>query len=112
MEITISRVLRPYLDISSLHLQDPSCKASFSNDTHAFLSAPLEECGTQQMTSKDHFIYLNTMTGDEKSSTSSADITRKGRVKFEFQCSFRKLHVLSIVSYSTRRKVVRTADGK
>ena len=112
MEITISRILRPYLVISSLHLQDPSCKVSFFNDTHALLRAPLEKCGTQQKTSKDYFIYLNTMTGDEKSTKSSADITRKGRIKFEFQCSYRKLRVLSIVSYSPRRKEVRTADGR
>lgn len=112
MEVTISRFLRPHLVIRSLHLQDPSCKVSFTNDTHALLSAPLEECGTQQKISEDYFIYVNTMTGDEKSSKSSAEITRKGRLKFEFQCSYKKLHVLSIVSYSPRQKAVRTANGK
>ena len=112
MEVTISRILRPYLDINSLHLDDPLCKVSFANDTHALLSAPLEECGTQQRESEDYFIYLNTMTGDEKSSNLSAEITRKGTIKFEFQCSFRKLHLLSIVSYSTSRKVIHTKDGK
>ena len=112
MELTISRFLRPHLVIDSLHLQDPACKVSFINDTHAFLSAPLDGCGTQQKTSEDYFIYLNTMTGDEKSSKTNAEITRKGRLKFEFQCSFKKLHVLSIVSYSPRRKAVRTSDGE
>lgn len=112
MEVTISRFLRPHLVISSLHLQDPACKVSFINDTHALLSAPLDGCGTQQKTLGDYFIYFNTMTGDEKSSKSSAEITRKGRLKFEFQCSFKKLHVLSIVSYSPRRKALLTSDGK
>lgn len=112
MELTISRFLRPHLVIGSLHLQDPACKVSFINDTHALLSAPLDGCGTQQKTSEDYFIYFNTMTGDEKSSKASVEITRKGRLKFEFQCAFKKLHVLSIVSYSPRRKAVRTSDGK
>lgn len=112
MEVTISRFLRPHLVISSLHLQDPACKVSFINDTYALLSAPLDGCGTQQKTLGDYFIYFNTMTGDEKSSKSSAEITRKGRLKFEFQCSFKKLHVLSIVSYSPRRKALLTSDGK
>jgi len=110
MELTISRFLRPNLVISSLHLQDPTCKVSFVNDTHAFLNAPLDGCGTQQRTSEKYFIYINTMTGDEKSSKSRAEITRKGRLKFEFKCSFKKLQVLSIVSYSPRQKGVRIAD--
>ena len=112
MELTISRFLRPNLVIDSLHLQDATCKVSFVNDTHAFLNAPLDGCGTQQRTSEEYFIYINTMTGDEKSSKSRAEITRKGRLKFEFQCSFKKLQVLSIVSYSPRQKGVSIADGK
>lgn len=112
MEVTISRILLPYLDINSVHLDDPSCKVSFVNHTLAVLNAPLEECGTQNSESSDYIIYQNTMTGDEKSSNTNTTITRDGKVKFEFQCSFRKLQVLSIVSYSTSRKVIHVKDGK
>lgn len=111
MEVTISRILLPYLDINSVHLDDPSCTVSFVNDTLAVLSAPLEECGTQHNETLDYLIYRNTMTGDEKSSNSNSSITRDGTVKFEFQCSFRKLRVLSIVSYSTSSKVIYVKDG-
>ncbi|PFX28983.1 uncharacterized protein LOC111325548 [Stylophora pistillata] len=111
MKVTISRILLPYLDIKSVRLNDPSCKVFFVNDTLAILSAPLEECGTQHNETSDYLIYQNTMTGDEKSSNSNSSITRDGTVKFEFQCSFRKLQVLSIVSYSTSSKVIYLKDG-
>lgn len=41
----------------------------------------------------------------------TAEITRDGRLKFEFQCLYRRIHVLSIISYSSRQKVAQT-DGK
>lgn len=41
----------------------------------------------------------------------TAKITRDSRLKFEFQCLYRRIHVLSIVSYSPRRKDAQT-DGK
>lgn len=112
MELTISRFVQPYLVISSLHLLDPDCKAIFANNTHALLRAPLEGCDTEQKISEDYFIYVNTMMGDTKSASSSALITREGRVHFEFQCLYRRIHVLSIVSYSSRQKLVRTSGGK
>ena len=66
MEVTISRFVQPYLVISSLHLLDPDCKVFFANNTHALLRAPLEGCDTEQKTSEDYFIYVNTMMGDAK----------------------------------------------
>ena len=112
MEIIITRILQPHLLINSLHLLDPTCKVFYSNDTYAFLRAPLEGCDTEQTTSEDYFIYVNTMMGDAKSSNSSDLITREGRVQFKFKCSYRRIHVLSIVSFSPRRKVVRTSEGE
>ena len=112
MEVIIRRILQPYLLINSLHLLDPTCKVFFSNDTHALLRAPLEGCDTEQTTSEDYFIYVNTMMGDAKSSNFSSLVTREGRVQFRFQCSYRRLHVLSIVSFSPRQKGVRTSGSE
>ncbi|XP_068685203.1 uncharacterized protein [Montipora foliosa] len=111
MDVTISRSLYPSLVISSLHLMDPECKVLFANDTHALLRTPLEDCDTERTSSEDYMVYINTIMGEAKSSNSIPLITREGRVQFRFQCSYRRIHVLSIVSFSPRRKAVRTSDS-
>ena len=110
IEVIISRIQQPKLDISTVHLQDPLCKVTSSNDTHALLTSPLESCDTEQRMSKFYFIYSNSLTGDTRFGD-TPKITRDGRLKFEFQCLYRRIHVLSIVSYSPRRKDAQT-DGK
>lgn len=98
------------MDISTVHLQDPLCKVTSSNDTHALLTSPLGSFDTELRMSKFYFIYSNSLMGDTRFDD-TAEITRDGRLKFEFQCLYRRIHVLSIISYSSRQKVAQT-DGK
>ncbi|XP_044180269.1 uncharacterized protein LOC114951964 isoform X3 [Acropora millepora] len=110
MDIAISRIQHPFLVINSLHLLKPECKILSANDTHALLRAPLEGCGTERKTSNDYMVYMNTVMGDTQSSTANPLITREGRMEFQFQCSYRRIHILSIVSFSPRKKVILTSD--
>ena len=112
MDIAISRIQHPFLVINSLHLLKPECKIFSANDTHALLRAPLEGCGTERKTSNDYMVYMNTVMGDTQSSTANPLITREGRMEFQFQCSYRRIHILSIVSFSPRKKVILTSDSK
>ncbi|XP_074633113.1 uncharacterized protein LOC141891945 isoform X3 [Acropora palmata] len=110
MDIAISRIQHPFLVINSLHLLKPECKILTANDTHALLRAPLEGCGTERKTSNDYMVYMNTVMGDTQSSTANPLITREGRMEFQFQCSYKRIHILSIVSFSPRKKVILTSD--
>ncbi|XP_067044892.1 uncharacterized protein [Acropora muricata] len=110
MDIAISRIQHPFLVINSLHLLKRECKILSANDTHALLRAPLEGCGTERKTSNDYMVYMNTVMGDTQSSTANPLITRKGRMEFQFQCSYRRIHILSIVSFTPRKKVILTSD--
>lgn len=112
MDIAISRIQHPFLVINSLHLLDPKCKILTANNTHALLRAPLEGCDTERKTSNDYMVYMNAVMGDTKSSTTSSLITREGRIEFQFQCSYKRIHVLSIVSFSPQRKAIRTSNSK
>ena len=112
MDIAISRIQHPFLAINSLHLLNPECKVLTANDTHALLRAPLEGCGTERKTSNDFMVYMNAVMGDTQSSTVNPLITREGRMEFQFQCSYKRIHILSIVSFSPRKKVILTSDSK
>mgnify|MGYP001798044306 CR=1 len=101
------------IDIDTMTLEDSSCKPSYVNSTHAFIETPLDGCGTTSNATKDYLNYYNSIKVSRKTKNSSnAIIIRDFEAVIRFKCSYDKRVILSVVSFSPRKKMVYTRVGK
>ena len=77
------------LDIDNMYLADGVCKASY-NQTHVFVTTPLNGCGTMYFETEQEMYYNNTLTATVPISPGSV-ITRKQSLAFDFKCSYSRL---------------------
>ena len=77
------------LDIDNMYLADGVCKASY-NQTHVFVTTPLNGCGTMYSETEQEMYYNNTLTATAPISPGSV-ITRKQSIAFDFKCSYSRL---------------------
>ena len=93
-------------------LADSSCKPKSVNKTHAVFEVPLDGCGTTSNSSKDYLYYYNSIEIEKKRGENDTIITREHNATFNFHCAYEKSIILSVVSFSPRRKLVYTKTGK
>jgi len=68
----------------------------------------LDKCGTKHNTTDKYIIYYNNIISSTKGSNDSKIISRDFQATFPFSCSFPRRQILSVTSFSPRRKVVFT----
>ena len=95
-----------------LYLNSKKCKYSFVSSAHVIFDIPLDNCGTTHNTSANYITYFNSINWLRKAGTRNRVISRDLVVSIPFQCSYAKKQILSVVSFSPRRKIVVTSDGK
>ncbi|XP_078381577.1 ZP domain-containing protein-like isoform X2 [Oculina patagonica] len=98
-------------DPESVHLNDPSCKPYFQNNTHIFIKSTLEGCGMAWNISEDGkmIVYRNAITALVRSqNTLGSYATRDHEAVFEFQCRYKRRAVLSVVSFDPSKIFVVT----
>ena len=102
-------------DPESVHLNDPSCKPYFQNDSHIFITSTLDSCGmTWNLSADDKMIvYSNAITAlVHARKTLGSYASRDHQAVFEFQCRYKRRAVLSVVSFDPSKIVVVTDVGK
>ena len=112
MKVTLDVSKHPSLKLDGIVLEDDSCKPAGINSTHISFETGLDGCGTKHNTTDEYIIYYNAIVANTKGSNDSSIITRDFQASFPFQCSFPRRKVLSVTSFSPRRKVVYTKAGK
>lgn len=102
----------PPMDTNTMTLTNTSCKPKQVNKTHAVIEAPLDGCGTTHNSSDNYLYYYNSIKISSKKEENSSAITRKHEAVFVFDCAYDRSVILSVVSYSPKRKLVytKTAD--
>ncbi|XP_046838979.1 oncoprotein-induced transcript 3 protein-like, partial [Xenia sp. Carnegie-2017] len=71
------------------HLIDVSCTAIY-NQTHAFITTPLNGCGTKYSETNQEIFFSNTLTSTTPV-TPRAVITRTKSLKINFRCAYNRL---------------------
>lgn len=109
MEVTLDLNIHGGLNIDQISLEDNACKLVGSNETHITLKTGLDKCGTKHNTTDEYIIYYNAIVANTNSSNDPHPvISRDFQATFPFQCAFPRRQVLSVTSFSPRRKVVYT----
>lgn len=104
-----------HYDPESVHLNDPSCKPYFQNDSHIFIKLTLGSCGTTWNLSADDMmiVYSNAITALVRTQkTLGLYASRDHQAVFEFQCRYKRKAVLSVVSFNPSKIFVITDAGK
>lgn len=100
-----------HYDPESVHLNDPSCKPYFQNDSHIFITSTLDSCGTTWNLSADDMmiVYSNAITALVRTQkTLGLFASRDHQAVFEFQCRYKRRAVLSVVSFDPSKIFVVT----
>ena len=103
-----------HYDPESVHLNDPSCKPYFQNDSYIFITSTLDSCGmTWDLSADDKMIvYTNAITALVRTQkTLGLYASRDHQAVFEFQCRYKRRAVLSVVSFDPSKIFVVTDVG-
>jgi len=93
-----------YLETDPMTLADPSCKPKEVNSEKAVFEVPLDGCGTTHNASKEYLRYYNSIKVFKKKGENETIITREHNVTINFNCAYDRDIILSVVSFSPRRK--------
>ena len=111
MIVTLDLTILSYVDTNTMTLTDTSCTPKHVNKTHAIIEAPLEGCGTTHNYTKDYLYYYNSIKMKREKEGNSTIITREHNATLFFSCAYDRSAILSVTSYSPRRKLVYTRTG-
>lgn len=100
-----------YLETDTMTLADTSCKPKEVYSTHVVFHVPLDGCGTTYNSSKEYLMYYNSILITKKRRENDTIITREHNVTFNFNCAYDRSIILSVVSFSPRRKRLYTKAG-
>ena len=101
-------------EAGSVRLNDPSCKPYFVNSTHIFIRLSLGTCGMTRNTSEDdqEVVYQNAIHFNVKRAPLGSYVTRDYEAVFVFQCRYKRLAILSTISFNPARVYVVTNAGE
>ncbi|XP_032232542.2 ZP domain-containing protein [Nematostella vectensis] len=105
MEVRLYMEYFERLSIDSLRLSDRACKPVVTNETLVFFKVPLDGCGTAHNVTEDSIVYYNAIEGESWEERHEL-ITRKYHARFSFDCKYARKRVLSVISFSPRKKIV------
>jgi hypothetical protein len=108
LDISIHNGVRP----DTVALEDRNCKTTRSESKYLYFMTKLDGCGTKHNTTDDSIIYYNSIFADTGSGSNSAKISRAMQAEFPFKCTYPRSAILSVVSFSPRRKVIYTRTCK
>lgn len=89
-------------------LEDRNCGVTRSETDFLYFRTALDGCSTKHNTTSDSIVYYNSIYADTGAGSNSAKISRAMQAEFPFKCTFPRAAILSVVSFSPRRKVVYT----
>lgn len=112
MEAKLNTTLYPNMEPEDFHLYNSTCRYSSATSTHVIFIVPLDSCGTTHNTSASHISYSNSINWIRKSGTRNRVISRDMILSIPFRCTYIRKGILSVVSFSPRRKIVITSEGK
>ncbi|XP_065114059.1 uncharacterized protein [Paramisgurnus dabryanus] len=98
MSVSVEKSTIKNINNKHLRLIDPSCQPN-SNETHVFISIPLNGCGTEMKETNDNLIFKNKIISYDDPRDI---ITRKHELEIEFLCKYRKRSNLTM-EFDTRR---------
>ena len=98
------------LDIDNMYLADRACKASY-NQTHVYVTTPLNGCGNTYSQTEREFFYNNTLTAAVPISPGSV-ITRKQSLAFAFKCTYSRLLSVSGLKFEPPNPVITVEESK
>lgn len=105
----------PNLDMDRVTLKDVNCKLADLGDfngTHLWFEVPLDGCMTNHTTTNDTITYANSIIAETRASQGSFLISREFQAEFPFKCTYPRSAILSVASFSPRKKVIYTRTGK
>ncbi|EDO42853.1 predicted protein [Nematostella vectensis] len=94
------------LQLDTLTLKDTNCQVYKNDGQFAYFRSPLDGCGTTHNTTKTHIKYMNAIRAETTAKTNNAKISRDFQAEFPVQCTYERSAILSVVSFSPRKKVV------
>ena len=93
-----------------MYLADGVCKATY-NQTHVFVTTPLNGCGTMYSETEQEMYYNNTLTAAVPISPGSV-ITRKQSFAFDFKCTYSRLVTVSGFKFEPPNPVISIKQSK
>ena len=103
MELTLERQHFRKIDPASLHLTDPSCGATFYNDTLMIIRAPLGSCGTVAGRRGNLLEFRNEVYGDL---IGRRAISREPAYQFRLRCLYYTTAKIMLHSFKTEEKII------
>ena len=97
-------------DIDNMYLADGVCKASY-NQTHVFVTTPLNGCGTMYSETEQEMHYNNTLAASVPVSRGSV-ITRKQSFTFNFKCAYSRLFNVQGLKFKPPNPKIEIEQGK
>ena len=106
MQLSLERVHYEKIDPASLRLTDPTCKASFYNDTLMVIRAPLNGCGTKAGHDPRRRYLLGFSNEVYAELSGSSSIAREPAYQFRLRCLYYTTAKISLHSFRPETKII------
>jgi len=108
MEAKLDISKHPGVSPDRANLYDSKCRITKAVGSFLFFRTKLDGCGTKHNTTDKDIIYYNSIFAESQAGSNNAKISRSMQAEFPFKCTYPRSAILSVVSFTPRRKVLYT----